>query len=38
MTLPLDFFEGGMVIDYEKWRDGVGYDLSFIEQMSPAER
>lgn len=38
MTPLLDLFKGGMVIDYEKWHDGVGYDLSVIEQMSPAER
>ena len=38
MTSLLDLFKGGMVIDYEKWHDGVGYDLSVIEQMSPAER
>lgn len=30
-------FLDSMVIDYEKWHDGVGYDLSAIDQMTPAE-
>jgi len=30
-------FLDSMVIDYEKWHDGIGYDLSAIDQMTPAE-
>jgi hypothetical protein len=26
-----------MVIDYEKWHDGIGYDLDAIKSASPAE-
>lgn len=31
-------FEASMHIDYVKWHDGIGYDLSLIPQASPAER
>ena len=31
-------FERSMVIDYEKWHDGIGYDLSILNEASPAER
>jgi hypothetical protein len=27
-----------MQIDFEKWHDGIGYDLSAIDMMSPEER
>ena len=27
-----------MVIDYEKWHDGIGYDLDALAAMSPSER
>jgi hypothetical protein len=27
-----------MVIDYEKWHDGIGYDIDAIKLASPAER
>jgi hypothetical protein len=26
------------VIDYEKWHDGIGYDLTALDDMRPAER
>lgn len=31
-------FEASMVIDYEKWHDGIGYDLEALAQMSGPER
>jgi hypothetical protein len=30
-------FLGSMIIDYEKWHDGVGYDLEALAQLSPDE-
>jgi hypothetical protein len=35
---PLRRFEKSMIIDYEKWHDGVGYDIEAIREASPAER
>lgn len=34
----LDRFRQSMIIDYEKWHDGIGYDLSVLEAASPGER
>ena len=34
---PLQRFIKSMEIDYEKWHDGVGYDLEAIKQASPNE-
>jgi hypothetical protein len=31
-------FRSSMVIDYEKWHDGIGYDLSLIKSATPEER
>ncbi|MGE0191137.1 MAG: hypothetical protein AB7T63_03755 [Planctomycetota bacterium] len=31
-------FERSMAIDYEKWHDGIGYDLDAIDGATPAER
>lgn len=31
-------FESSMVIDYEKWHDGIGYDLEALGQATPVER
>lgn len=31
-------FEASMAIDYEKWREGIGYDLDAIAQATPDER
>jgi hypothetical protein len=31
-------FEASMIIDYEKWHDGIGYDLEALAQMTAAER
>jgi hypothetical protein len=30
-------FEASMVIDYEKWHDGIGYDLSLLKHATAAE-
>jgi hypothetical protein len=31
-------FEASMIIDYEKWHDGIGYDLDAFDAMSKEER
>ena len=31
-------FQNSTVIDYEKWHDGVGYDLDALREMSAAEK
>lgn len=31
-------FTASMNIDYEKWHDGIGYDIDAIREASPAER
>ena len=35
---PLQRFEKSMEIDYEKWHDGVGYDIDALRLASPTER
>lgn len=35
---PYDRFVRSMVIDYEKWHDGIGYDLEAITEASETER
>jgi len=35
---PLEQFEKSMQIDYEKWHDGIGYDLEALKSASPTER
>jgi hypothetical protein len=35
---PLQRFEESMEIDYEKWHDGIGYDIDAIRLASPTER
>jgi len=37
-TSPLKRFEKSMQIDYEKWHDGIGYDINAIKSASLAER
>lgn len=37
-TSPLKRFEQSMQIDYEKWHDGIGYDVTAITSASQAER
>jgi len=34
---PLQRFEKSMEIDYEKWHDGIGYDIDAIKLASPEE-
>jgi hypothetical protein len=33
----VDRFRDSMVIDYEKWHDGIGYDIGLIQSASPEE-
>ena len=35
---PLSRFARSMIIDFEKWHDGIGYDLEAIGEASPDER
>lgn len=35
---PLRRFKRSMVRDLEKWREGIGYDLSALTEASPEER
>lgn len=35
---PVDRFRASMVIDYEKWHDGIGYDLTAIAAAKAEER
>lgn len=35
---PMRRFENSMLMDCEKWHDGVGYDLDALHAMSPAEQ
>jgi len=34
----LDRFQSSMVMDYEKWHDGIGYDLAALAEATPSER
>ena len=34
---PYDRFIRSMVIDYEKWHDGTGYDLDILKDATPQE-
>jgi hypothetical protein len=38
VATPLQRFERSMIIDYEKWHDGIGYDLDALRAAAPAER
>ncbi|MCK5744939.1 MAG: hypothetical protein KAH44_01945, partial [Oricola sp.] len=35
---PLERFRASMIIDYEKWHDGIGYDLDALTAAGPEER
>ena len=35
---PLERFVASMVIDYDKWHDGIGYDLDVLKECSAGER
>lgn len=34
----VDRFRASMSIDYERWHDGIGYDIALIDAATPAER
>jgi len=36
--MALERFRDSMIIDYEKWHDGIGYDLEIIRNATPEER
>lgn len=38
MSDALSRFESSMVMDYEKWHDGIGYDLAAIDAMDSDQR
>jgi hypothetical protein len=35
---PYQTFIASMTIDVEKWRDGIGFDLEALKQVTPSER
>jgi len=35
---PLSRFKHSMIMDYEKWHDGIGYDLMALKELSAGER
>jgi hypothetical protein len=35
---PLERFVASMVVDYDKWHDGIGYDLDVLKECSARER
>ncbi len=35
---PVERFQRSMIIDYEKWHDGIGYDLGVLREASAEER
>ena len=37
-TSPVARFDRSRVMDYEKWHDGIGYDLNALREMTDAER
>jgi len=37
-TPAIDRFRNSLFIDYEKWHDGVGYDIEALRELKPAER
>ncbi|MCB1123457.1 MAG: hypothetical protein KJT03_18030, partial [Verrucomicrobiae bacterium] len=36
MTIP-ERFKASMVMDFERWHDGIGYDLELLKSASPEE-
>jgi hypothetical protein len=38
LDTPLNRFKKSMIIDYEKWHDGVGYDIRAVSEAKPDER
>ncbi len=37
-TPLVDRFRASMIMDHERWREGIGYDLELIESATPDER
>ena len=37
MSAALDTFRRSMIMDYEKWHDGIGYDLEALQQLDRSE-
>lgn len=37
-TTSLQRFEKSMIIDFDKWHDGIGYDIDALKSASPLER
>lgn len=37
-TSALDRFVHSLFIDYEKWHDGVGFDIDALRELKPADR
>jgi hypothetical protein len=35
---PVADFKSSMILDYEKWPDGLGYDIDLIDQMTPEQK
>jgi hypothetical protein len=35
---PFNRFKNSMMIDYEKWHDGIGYDIEAVREAKPNER
>lgn len=35
---PLEQFEASMVMDFDKWHDGIGYDLDILRTLSAADQ
>lgn len=38
LSTPVSKFERSMVMDYDKWHDGIGYDLELLRSMEPRDR
>ncbi|MEO7598279.1 MAG: hypothetical protein ABIV50_05070 [Opitutus sp.] len=38
ITTPVAQFERSMVMDYDKWHDGIGYDLELLRKLSARDR
>jgi hypothetical protein len=37
-SAAIDRFLRSLVIDYEKWHDGIGFDVDALREATPAER
>lgn len=34
----VDRFRASMILDYDRWHDGIGYDIALLKDATPAER